>query len=543
MEDTVDKRVASITGLYDKQPAGEKNIMWALAQTFKWEFATFYGVEAFLSCLRLQEPLAVQKMVTILQAENGDPWEGMRVLLFMIACQMTESVIGHQIHFRNCDLGHTAYRAMNSVVYNKQLRLSAATSKNFSHGEVNHYAQGAVGMIIHMCFDAVNVCRLPLYFVYCVYSLVGLLGFNLLTAVFLMIFQMYFGHWVHNRNHKQHQKLGRVSSRRRKYMSETVYNSKTLKFYNWTEPFAKEIRRWRSKEMKIRWDIHVSGIGSHIVSSFLPRIMNPLIFASFFYFGGTLDLAKSMQLTHMLGMLNGQLHHFPHIQRMWAHLRVQLKLLQRYLDSPEVEEGLIIQQDKRGDELDEDNEYAIRINNHSFSWGIRTRNELEEELERRKLARDERRSAWMLTQAFNKAGKATDKAIKAMTAKPKAMKTQCRCEVQCFKYSCRCATNCLLVKQYNTKEKLAAQAKKDEELAKQLKEEKEAKAKELKLAAAKEATVVAEKEESQPKEGEEAPAAEPVAEATSESAEKAKEDKPAEEKKEEKDEMKCRCKV
>ena len=46
MEDTVDKRVASITDLYDKQPVGEKNIMWALAQTFKWEFATFYAVEA-----------------------------------------------------------------------------------------------------------------------------------------------------------------------------------------------------------------------------------------------------------------------------------------------------------------------------------------------------------------------------------------------------------------------------------------------------------------------------------------------------------------
>lgn len=105
--------------MYDKQPAGKKNIMWALAQTFKWEFATFYAVEAFLSCLRLTQPIAVQKMVTTLQDPNADPWEGMRVLLFMIGCQMTESVVGHQIHFRNCDLGHTAYRAMNSVVYNK----------------------------------------------------------------------------------------------------------------------------------------------------------------------------------------------------------------------------------------------------------------------------------------------------------------------------------------------------------------------------------------------------------------------------------------
>ena len=37
---------------------------------------------------------------------------------------------------------------------------------------------------------------------------------------------------------------------------------------------------------------------------------------------------------------------------------------------------------------------------------------MEEELERRKIARDDRRSAWMLTKAFNKAGKFTDKVIK-----------------------------------------------------------------------------------------------------------------------------------
>jgi hypothetical protein len=72
---------------------------------------------------------------------------------------------------------------------------------------------------------------------------------------------MYFGHWVHNRNHKKHEKLSKISGRRRKYMSETVYNSKTLKFYNWTESFAKEIKRWRAKEMKLRWTLRVQGIG------------------------------------------------------------------------------------------------------------------------------------------------------------------------------------------------------------------------------------------------------------------------------------------
>ena len=55
-------------------------------------------------------------------------------------------------------------------------------------------------------------------------------------------------------------------------MSETVYSSKILKFYNWNEPFEKEILKWRGKETKLRWEISRSDIGTDIISSFLPRI-------------------------------------------------------------------------------------------------------------------------------------------------------------------------------------------------------------------------------------------------------------------------------
>ena len=141
-------------------------------------------------------------MVSFLTDPNGNPMDGMKLLAFMITMNMSHSLLGHQMHFRNCDLGHTAYRSMNSVVYNKQLRLSTATSKNFSHSEVNHYAQRAVGMIVHMCFESASIVRFPVFFIFTIYSLIGLLRFNLLTAIFLMVFQMYFGHWVHTRSHK-----------------------------------------------------------------------------------------------------------------------------------------------------------------------------------------------------------------------------------------------------------------------------------------------------------------------------------------------------
>jgi len=97
---------------------------------------------------------------------------------------------------------------------------------------------------------------------------------------------MYFGHWIHSRNRKMDHKLHKIREKRMKYTSESIYNSKTLKFYNWNESFEEEINSWRSKELKLRWKLHYRNLTNHVISSFLPRIMNPLVFASFFYFGG-----------------------------------------------------------------------------------------------------------------------------------------------------------------------------------------------------------------------------------------------------------------
>ena len=73
--------------------------MMAVANTFKWEFGTFYLVEAVMSCVRLAEPAAVRMMVTCLQDENGNPWDGMKVLTLMIGLQMTNSIVGHQMGY------------------------------------------------------------------------------------------------------------------------------------------------------------------------------------------------------------------------------------------------------------------------------------------------------------------------------------------------------------------------------------------------------------------------------------------------------------
>lgn len=100
-------------------------------------------------------------------------------------------------------------------------------------------------------------------------------------------------------------KLHKMREKRGKYTSESIYNSKTLKFYNWNEKFEEEINSWRKKEIKLRWKLHYRNLINHVITSFLPRIMNPLVFASFFYFGGQMDLSQSMHIMHLLGMLQG----------------------------------------------------------------------------------------------------------------------------------------------------------------------------------------------------------------------------------------------
>lgn len=150
--------------------------------------------------------------------------------------------------------------------------------------------------------------------VYSIYKLCSILGWTVWGAIFLIYFQMYFGQWIHTRSHKLHHKMHKINERKSRYTSESVYNSKTLKFYNWTKIFEDEIMKWRNHELKHQWSIAKNGHINHIVGSFLPRLMKPLVFVMFFYFGGKLNLATSMSLIHMLDILNGNLNRIPHIQ-------------------------------------------------------------------------------------------------------------------------------------------------------------------------------------------------------------------------------------
>ena len=87
----------------------------------------------------------------------------------------------------------------------------------------------------------------------------------------------------------------------------------------------------------------------------------------------------------MLRILNDIIVHWvPNYQRNCTKLDEHKKLIQNYLDAPEIDEELNIKQDKKDDKVEVENGYAINIDNHSFSWGLKTRNDIEEELERRK---------------------------------------------------------------------------------------------------------------------------------------------------------------
>jgi len=198
-----------------------------------------------------------------------------------------------------------------------------------------------------LCFEAITIARLPIYMIYSFYTLCNILGYSVLGAVFLIYFQMYFGHWIHSRTHKLWEKMHKITEKKFKYTSESIYSSKTLKFYNWTKVFEDQIMKWRNKEIKMKWSIEKNDNVNHVVGSFLPRLINPIVFVLYFYFGGKLDLATSLKLTHMLGILNGNLNHLPHLQRMMQGSKINIMLLQRYLNAPEVDYDGLVKQDKK----------------------------------------------------------------------------------------------------------------------------------------------------------------------------------------------------
>ena len=133
----------------------------------------------------------------------------------------------------------------------KQLKMSGATNKNFDKGEIH-------GVLEHYChqinciFEVFHrVFYTPIVMLTSLCSMYFLIGKSMFVGLGFMAFTMFITFRIEDYISKIQREYREKNGRKTNYTTEALANIKTLKFYNWTDTFAKMIKDNRYDGQKL----------------------------------------------------------------------------------------------------------------------------------------------------------------------------------------------------------------------------------------------------------------------------------------------------
>ena len=114
-----------------------------------------------------------------------------------------------------------------------------------------------------------------------------------------------------------------------------------------------------------------------IICHFFNATLGSSILMVYTYFGNTLTVANTFTILMYIGRIQGPLGGVPHMMEGYNRFKTSMKKLEHFMNLEEVPQECLVEK------LPQESEYAISIDNHSFSWGVKKQEEEEKEEEKK----------------------------------------------------------------------------------------------------------------------------------------------------------------
>lgn len=177
------------------------------------------------------------EVITWIQAQEEEPLENTLYMVMLAACcpllDMFNHITWEYFCFQMIMLGHMVSTAMKSMLFRKNFKMTGATNKDFTSGEINHIIMGESGRIWTFIWEGPAYIETPFHLIvssYLVFSYIGWSG--------LVVFAGMALHWllsyIRGKTEKAiNEKKREFSTERYKYINESFYNIKSVKLFGW----------------------------------------------------------------------------------------------------------------------------------------------------------------------------------------------------------------------------------------------------------------------------------------------------------------------
>ena len=316
----------------------------------------------------IAQPLLVIQILSYMQnsAENSKGIAyGLFLVIFYNVLDIISNLISDQCDFIQSTISVNSKHGIIAMIYDKVLRISHTTNKDFTKGEIINFINVDVEKISNITFDLSNVVRLPFQLIFAIWFLFYYFDFYLSVSVALGVLFILLNLLIGVMREIFQRKICNEKDKRMIIINEIINNIKAIKLNCLEDIFIKKISTIRNNEL---FYTKISLIVEHffvILGMMLSSWMVILAMLVYFVCGNNnISLSDGFAILLVFKMLEIPLRYVPQFISLVAEFNVSMKRIHQFLLWKEISPDMI----KFDETLISENKDVL-INNANFSNG------------------------------------------------------------------------------------------------------------------------------------------------------------------------------
>ena len=317
----------------------------------------------WIICQPILISLILDYIDTDSQSDGGIGY-GLFLVIIYVMLDFMSNIISEQINIIQKLLQIKVKNGIVCLIYEKILRLSSATNKNFTQGEIINFIDVDANKIRYLLEEFSLVMRFPILVIFGFGLLMYYFGYAIFAGAAIGVTSFLTLFMIEKIHATIENKILFERDKRMRWTTEIINSIKVIKLNSLSDQFTSKISSIRNEELfyfKIKLILEVLNSGIGFLSTPMMIVSTLLVF---YQTGHSITVAKAFAGIQVLYFLERPLKWFPDFIGKFLEFDISMKRINKFLICNEYNSELVEYID-----VNAHRNLDIIINDANFTWG------------------------------------------------------------------------------------------------------------------------------------------------------------------------------